>query len=98
MAGQGVELCLPEGAIPGDPFGRIAQRFRGQPATMHPAVPLAAQQPGTLQHAQVLRDGRERHGEGRGQLCNRRLPARQPRQDRAPCRIGQRREGGVQHV
>lgn len=57
---------------------------------------LAGEQPGALQHPEVLGDGRQGHGEGRGQLAHRRLAAGQPLEDGAAGGIRQRLEGPVQ--
>jgi len=73
----------------------------GQGLGFHPyrtALGVAAprDQPGLLQHLQVLGDRRLAHGERRGQLADRGLAGGQPRQDGAPGRVGQGGEGGVE--
>ena len=46
----------------------------------------------------MLGDGRQAHGERLGQFGHRGLAAGEPRQDRAPGRIGERGEGGAEAV
>ena len=94
--GQGVELRFPEAPVAGDPLGRVFQGVDGETAAMNPAVPLAREQPGALEHSEMLRDCGERDAERPGQLCHRGYPARQPRQDRPAGGVRQGRKGRVQ--
>jgi hypothetical protein len=73
IAGQGIELRFPELAVVLDPRGRIFHRLRAQAATMHPAIFLALDQTGALQHPQMLRHCWERHLVGRGEVAHRRF-------------------------
>ena len=89
-------MLLPVTTVLGHPPGRLLDRTDERPAAAEPALPLARQQPGTLEHAEVPRDGGQGDVEGRGQLTHRRLAARQRAQDRAPDGIGERGEDGVE--
>src|SRR5881296_2013300 len=60
---EGVEVFLPVATVLRDPAGRLAHRPERGAAAAEPAVPLAHDQPGVLEHAQMLRDGGQRHGE-----------------------------------
>jgi hypothetical protein len=51
---------------------------------------------GTPQHFQVLGHRRQAHGERLGELYDRRIAERKPRQDGAAGRIGQGGEEGVE--
>ena len=58
----------------------------------------AADQPGPLEHAQVLRDGGAADPERRRQLLHRRGAVREAHQDGAPRGVGEGGEGGAQGV
>jgi hypothetical protein len=68
---QGVELGLPEAAIALDPGGGILHRLRRKATAVDAAIDFAAEQSGGFENAQVLRDGRERNIERRGELGDR---------------------------
>src|SRR5688572_299444 len=93
---QPVVAFLPETPVPLRPRGDLLQRSRLEPGW--PPLPLATpgDEPRSLQHLQVLRDGRQAHLERFRQLRHRGLPRRQPRQDRPPRGIREGREGAVQ--
>ena len=57
IAGQPVELMLPEAAIAGNPGIGLAHRAGDEAAAAHAAVAPAHHEPRTLEHAQVLGDG-----------------------------------------
>lgn len=96
MLGEGVELPFPEDPVAGDPAGGVLHGLPHETAPVHPAVSLPSQKPGSLENAEVLGDGGERHVEGLGQLRHRGLAARQVREDRPAGGIGQRRKGRVE--
>src|ERR1700686_3106911 len=50
----------------------------------------------TFEHLQVFRDRRQAHVEGLSELLHRRVAAREPRENRAPRRIGEGPEDGIQ--
>lgn len=96
ILGEGVELPLPKAAVAGDPGGGVLHRARRQPAPAHPALAAAVDQPGALQHAQVLGDRGEGNTERLSQRCDGGLAGGEAGQDRAARGVGQRAEGGVQ--
>jgi hypothetical protein len=51
---------------------------------------------GIFQNGKVLDDARQRHADRRSELADRSLAVPQPNQDRAPRRIGERAEDGVE--
>jgi hypothetical protein len=66
------------------------------PTAMHPAVLLAGQEAGVLEHAQVLGHGGKRHRKGVGEVAHRSLPQGQSGQDRPTRGIRERGERGIQ--
>ena len=76
----------------------IVERLR--PQTARARLPLAAalDQPGALEHLEVTRDRGQAHRERRGQLVDRRLPLREPREDRAARGVGEGGEGEIELV
>src|SRR6266508_2666483 len=95
---QAIEAVLPELAIPLDPVGGLLEALRLEPAGPPLRIAAARDEAGALEDFQVLRDGRKRHVEGPGQLGDGGLTFREPRQDRAPGRIGERSERNAQVV
>jgi hypothetical protein len=63
---------------------------------MDAAVDFALEEPGGFQHAEVLGNRGQGHGEGFGQLRDHGLAARQAGQDGTAGGIGQRAKGGVE--
>ncbi len=93
---QRIELRLPEAAGALDPRRGAFHRAGGEPAVVDAAINFALEQPRRLEDPQMLRDRRQRHPEGLGQLGHGRFAPREARQDGATRRVGQRSEGGVQ--
>src|SRR5580765_1298501 len=93
---QSLKLALPELAITLQPFVSLCQRQSLKPPRTSLRVEAPRNQSGTLQHLEMFGNSRLAHRKRLRQLRNRRLTRRQPRQDRPPRRIGQRREGRVQ--
>jgi len=91
-----VEPCLPQLAILLEPGVGVAQRRRHEPARPALRVAPARDQPGALEHLEVLRDRGLAHRERFRELHHRRLAPGEPREDRAARRIGERGEGGVE--
>jgi hypothetical protein len=56
MRGQRVELTLPEHAVPVQPDRRISHGITNETTEVHATLPAAGDQPGALEHPQVLRD------------------------------------------
>ena len=63
---------------------------------MDAAVDFAPQEPGGLQHAEMLGNGGEGNVEGRGEFGDGGLALRQARENGAAGGIGQGPEGGVE--
>lgn len=95
---QPLEPTFPEFSVTLQPCGRLSHRLGFKAAGTALRVTPAGNQAGTLQHAQMLGDGRLRHFEGRSQLRHRSFPERKTRQDGATRGIRQSREGGIQPV
>ena len=96
MLGQPVELMLPQAPIRLEPRGGVSHRAGHQADTAHPPVPPAAHEARTLEHAEVLADGRQRHGEWAGELAHRGLAPGQPRDDGAAGGVGEGPEDGIE--
>ena len=77
------------------PFGGGAHVGRVDPAGDDPARLLPPHEARVAEDADMLDDGGQRHGEGRGERAQRSLALHQPRQNGAPRRIG---EGGESRV
>src|SRR6266516_2968804 len=95
---QPVVALFPEPAIPLDPLRDIPERTSLEPGGPPLPLPAPGDQPGPLEDLQVLGDRRQAHLERRRQLGHRGLPSREPREDRPPRGIRQRRERPVQLV
>src|ERR1700689_2276046 len=93
---EAIEGLLPETAIVFEPIRRVLERSRGEPAWTPLRLAAALDQPGALQHFEVLRDGGHAHLERLGQLGHRRLARTEAGEDRAAGGIGQRRESRVE--
>ncbi len=91
-----IELRLPGAAVALDPCRGAFHRAGGEPAAVDAAVNFAVEKSRRLEDTQMLRDRRQRHREGIGQLGHRRFAPREARQDGATRRVGQRSVGGVQ--
>src|SRR6266508_1747901 len=92
---QPVVALLPEAAVPLGPLCDFLERPRLEPG--RPPLPFSApgDQPGPLQHLQVLRDRRQAHLERLRQLGDGGFPGDEPCEDRPPRGI---REGGERAV
>src|SRR5262245_44227377 len=85
-------------AVALEPVGDFAQRCRLQAARTALRVTTARDQPGALEHLDVLRDGRLAHVVRLGELQDGGLALDQAREDRAAGRVGQGHEGRVEPV
>src|SRR3989440_363147 len=79
---QRLQTCLPECSVVIDPLPGLREGTGLEPAPGLPAAAPAAHQPCLFEDLDVLRDGRERHREGCGELAERQLPRGEARQDR----------------
>ena len=81
-----------------EPVVDILEGLGSDPAGPPLRLAAARDEPGTLQHLQMLGDRGKAHRERLGQLRHRRLARGESGQDRPPRGIGQRRERRVQVV
>src|SRR5712691_1181219 len=95
---QPVVALLPEAAVPLGPLGDLLERPRLEPGGPPLPLPAPRDQPRPLEHLQVLRDRRQAHLERFRQLGDGGLPRRQPREDRPPRGIRERRERPVEPI
>src|SRR5439155_17010691 len=89
---------LPEPPVLLGPLRDPAQRCRYEPAGSPLGIAATGDQPRALQHLQVFGDRLKAHRERRGQLVDRGLALRQPGQDGAAGRVGERREHAAELV
>jgi hypothetical protein len=91
-----IELEPPEAAVTLDPRRRLAHRRGDERRAPHASLAADARKAGALEDTHVLRDRGQRHLESRRKLADRALACSEPRNDRAPCRIGESSEGIVE--
>lgn len=89
---------IPEAPELAGPFGDVLQRRGRQRARPRLGVTATLNEPGALEHAQVLRDGRTAHFKGLRQLFHGGGAAGQSREDGASGRIGESEKGGAERV
>src|SRR5258708_6427240 len=95
---QTVEALLPETAVVLQPIRGILERRRIEAARAPLRVSAAADEPGALQHLEMLRDGRQTQVERLGQRGDRCLARDQSRQNGAPGRVGERGESAAELI
>src|SRR5437763_12261334 len=95
---QPVVALLPEAAVPLRPLRDLLQRPRLEPGRPRLPFPAPGDEPGPLQHLQVLGDGREADLERRRQLGHRGLSHGEPGHDGPARGVGQGGERAVQAV
>ena len=95
---ESIETFFPEFAVVLHPAGHFSQRAGVEPAGTPLRVAAARDEPGPLQHLEVLRHRGEAHVERLGQLRHRGLPLHQAIEDGATGRIGERGEGQAERV
>ena len=91
-----IELKIPKLPIVLDPLGGLPHRCGDERRASHTAISADVGESCALEHANVLRDGRERHVEARGELADRPLAAGEPRYERPSCGISEGAEGAVE--
>jgi hypothetical protein len=79
-----------------DPLERLAHGRGVERRTSHATFLFDGREPGALQHAHMLGDGRERHREARRELADRVIAGGEPGENVAACGIGEGREGMVE--
>src|SRR6516165_4503871 len=98
IAVESAEAALPVAAVTLGPLRHLAQRLSLQTARTRGSAPAAADEPGALEHLQVLGDRRLAHGEGPRELHHPGLTAREAGENGTACRVGKRGEGLVQVI
>jgi hypothetical protein len=91
-----VELRLPELPVVRDPRERVAHGRGVERCTPHASFLLDGGEPGTLQHAHVLGDGRERHREAGRELADGVVAGGKARENVAARGVGEGGEGVVE--
>jgi hypothetical protein len=96
-SGKAVEPFGPEALVVAEPVHRLLHRPCGQPASHGAAGFRPRDQAGIRQHVEMLHDRGQRHREWLRQIAHRNtvLPA-EPRQQRAPGRVGKCGKSAVQ--
>src|SRR5437016_3722220 len=95
---EALEAPLPVAPIALGPVRHLPQRPRLEPARPRLRPAAADDEPGPLEHLQMLRDRRLAHAEGLRELHHARLPAGEAGEDRAARRVGECGEGLVEAV
>src|SRR3954470_16975609 len=95
---EAVEARVPELAIALDPVVHLPPPARLDPARPPLRLAAARDETGALQHLEMLGDSGKAHGEWLGELRHRRFARHEPRENGAPRRIGEGREGGAEAV
>ena len=95
MASERIEALVPEPLVIGEPHGGILQRPRRELATHGAAFLLADDQPGILEHPQVLHEAGQRHVVRGGELGDAQAARLEAAQHVAPRGVG---EGGEHEV
>jgi len=91
-----IELELPELPVAFDPGRRLPHRRGDEGSTTDATLLLDAREPRALEHADVLGYRGEAHVEPRRELADRPVTGGEASENRAPRRIGERAEGGVE--
>src|SRR5271165_3304455 len=91
-----VEATLPFDAPVGDPALSFSERRRIDAAGAHPSRLFRKNEPGGLEHREVLHHRRQRHDERPLEIADRRWAMRQPLDHRPAGRIGERLERTVE--
>src|SRR5438105_7285014 len=98
MRVETVETVFPKHAVALHPLRGLAQTVRLEPGRSPLGVAPARDQPGILEHFEVLRDRWKRHVERLRELRDRGFPGGETGEDRPPRRIGDRRERRAETV
>src|ERR1035438_4817099 len=88
---EAIEPLLPEPAVFAEPVVNRLEPRRLKPAGPPLRIARARDQPGMLEHLEMLGDGGPAHLERLGEVAHRGLAQREPGEDRAPRRGGRRR-------
>ena len=96
IAGECVELPLPEHALVGDPRRSFLERTGHETEDVAPPLAAAFEESRALEHSQVSRDGGKRDVHRFGEYARRRGVAREPGEKRAARGIGECGKRGVE--
>src|SRR5258706_12128951 len=95
---EAVVAFVPVVTVAGQPHSRLAERLRLEMAEARGRPAVARDEPGLLEHLEMLGDSRLRHRKRRGKLGDGCVTLGQPREDRAPRGIGERTEHAAELV
>ncbi len=90
---QALQSCIPKGF---EKSPHLGDSLRSRTVETARAIPALVHQPRLLEHPQVLRNGRTRDIEVRGDRSSRQLLPPDQAQDLAPAWFGDRSQGGFQ--
>jgi hypothetical protein len=96
ITGQRIELVDPEFLVARDPGGGRLHGGGAELAAHHPAFLVALDEPGVLEHAQVLHEPGQRHVVGRRELAYREIALAKGIEDAAARRVRQGGEHGIE--
>jgi hypothetical protein len=95
--GKAIEIIGPEALVSVEPVHRLLHRAGGQPARHGTTDLLARDQAGIIKHIEMLDDRGERDRKWLRQFADgKAFTVAEPRQQRAPRRIGKRGERTIQ--
>jgi hypothetical protein len=100
---EGVEAVFPECRVARDPVLSRSEGAGNEAKVPGPSLFPGRDEPRVLEDADMLRNGGKRHRKRPRELSDGLLGASEPREDRAPARVGQSRErcveaGTVNHM
>jgi len=87
---ESVEALFPVGAMQGDPVGGGREGLWIEAAVVNAPIAAALHEPGLFQDFQMLRYPGQRHVERLREVRDTCLAEREPREDGAPRRVGER--------
>jgi hypothetical protein len=93
---QSVEALLPEHAVLRDPVGGRAERSGVEAAVVDTPLAAPLEEPGVLEHPEVLRDRRQGDIERLREVGDAGFSEREAREDGAARRIRERRERAIE--
>src|SRR6476646_511369 len=93
-----IETLFPKPAVFLEPIIGFPERLHVNAAWPHLRIAGPRDKARALQHFQMFRDRGQAHVERLRELQHGRFAEREPREDRAPCRVSKSREGGTEAV
>jgi hypothetical protein len=96
ITGERIELLGPELLVARHPGRGRLHRRGAELAAHHAAFLVALDEPGVLEHAQVLHEPGQRHVVGRRELAYREIALAKRIEDAAPRRVRQGGEHGIE--